>query len=758
VSGLDRTARCGDPQGAAAAGRIDTLDEIGEDSAVRHRTQHAPSLAGGTTAPGDLAGSVPQPAPGRERKANLTALLRRRWDGLLIGVGAVSALVGVPVAIAVAVEARIPYGGFWWIPWAAAYAGGVLAIRVRPDSPGARRLLVFGSIGALWNTAGIALMLALAHGVGSAWIQVADPLIVVLDLAMPTALLALLALYPDRRGETVAERALFGGLWAAVVLVPALLVVASSTVEPAVSVDFQPGYTHGLHLANPLHLGAFGFLYGPLHAVHQGALSIVPVLGFGAMLLRMWRASPEERRPMLWPLAGVLVIVLLPVTGAAAAAGLIPRFANEAAEIVALAVVPALATVGIVQPDLFDLPRAIRRSVVYGMAWAVIAAVYLGLAAALGVASGARQVAVVVTIASTLAFQPVWRRMRHDVRRRVYGERVAPDELLRRFGESLAHSLDTGELSATLAETVREGMALRWVRFRVDDRVDVAGELDTESAITVELVHAGATFGSAECGRRTDGRFDAADRELFATVARQAALALHNARLAEQLSERLAEIRAQARELTASRTRIVEAEETARRRIERDIHDGIQQELVALIARIGLARNQLARDTSLVSKTLADLQLEAGGALADLRELAGGIHPSVLSDHGIVGAIEARAARLPLGVTIDCDRTLRATRFAEPIEGAAYYIVSESCTNALKHSGAHQVVVRIAHDAGELRLEVVDDGSGFDTAATPLNGLNGLRDRVEALGGRFAVRSSPGNGTTVTAALPVAAS
>jgi signal transduction histidine kinase len=199
----------------------------------------------------------------------------------------------------------------------------------------------------------------------------------------------------------------------------------------------------------------------------------------------------------------------------------------------------------------------------------------------------------------------------------------------------------------------------------------------------------------------------------------------------------------------------VQAEETARRRLERDIHDGVQQELVALIARIGLARNQLARDPGTLEATLGDLQAEACQALSDLRELASGIHPSVLDDRGIVEAIETRAARLPLGVTIECERVLRDARFPEPVEGAGYFVVCEAFTNALKHSGAERVTVRLHHQADELAIEVSDDGRGFDPSTAGGSGLSGLADRVEALGGSFAVTSAPGSGTYLHARFPV---
>lgn len=223
----------------------------------------------------------------------------------------------------------------------------------------------------------------------------------------------------------------------------------------------------------------------------------------------------------------------------------------------------------------------------------------------------------------------------------------------------------------------------------------------------------------------------------------------------DQLRRSLRQSRREAHELAASRARIVEAEEAARRRIERDIHDGVQQGMVALVAKIGIARNQLIKEPSELAATLDDLRSEAQQAVADLRELASGIHPSVLTDRGVVEAIEGRASRLPLGVTIEFEPDLRSTRFGKTAEGAVYFLVCEGFGNALKHSGAERVFVRLGLTDGELWVEVADDGRGFDSETVPRSGLSGLEDRIDALGGRFAVTSAPGKGTTLSAGLPV---
>jgi len=175
-----------------------------------------------------------------------------------------------------------------------------------------------------------------------------------------------------------------------------------------------------------------------------------------------------------------------------------------------------------------------------------------------------------------------------------------------------------------------------------------------------------------------------------------------------------------------------------------------------LIARIGLARSQLGRGVETAEGSLADLQADAQRALAGLREPASGIHPSVLDDRGLVEAIESRAARLPLGVTVDCEAELREIRFDERIESAAYFVCCEGFANALKHSGAERVTLSLWREDGALALELSDDGRGFDPGTAGGTGLAGLGDRVGAFGGSFGVESAPGRGTRLRAVFPVA--
>ncbi|MDQ3484925.1 MAG: histidine kinase [Actinomycetota bacterium] len=283
------------------------------------------------------------------------------------------------------------------------------------------------------------------------------------------------------------------------------------------------------------------------------------------------------------------------------------------------------------------------------------------------------------------------------------------------------------------------------------------GPADGEApAFTAALVYAGERFGDVECGPALRGRSGGDLVERLETLASQAAVVIHNGRLASELRDRVEEVETQATELAASRTRIVAAHDAARRAIERDLHDGAQQDLVALIARIGLARARLTRGTGdLSAETLDGLESEAREALESLRLLAAGIHPTELVDHGLFEAIESRTARLPIDVSVECDEKLRETRFGAEVEGTAYYFVTEAIANAMKHSRGTRVSIRMGRRDQALEIEVADNGRGFDFAESTGTGLRGLNDRLVTIGGQLLVDSEPGHGSRLTALLPM---
>jgi signal transduction histidine kinase len=233
------------------------------------------------------------------------------------------------------------------------------------------------------------------------------------------------------------------------------------------------------------------------------------------------------------------------------------------------------------------------------------------------------------------------------------------------------------------------------------------------------------------------------DPEQVRAAGAAAALALENARLE-------AELRAKVEEIRASRERIVAAGYEERRRLERNLHDGAQQRFVSLALNLRLARSRLDVDPAGAARLLESARRELQLGLGELRELARGIHPAILTDRGLDAALAFLAARAPFEVTVEA---VPAERLPERVEAAAYFVVSEALTNAVKHARATSASVRVAPDDGRLTVEVADNGVGGADPAKG-SGLRGLRDRLSALDGRLEVDSRPGQGTTLRASIP----
>ena len=228
-------------------------------------------------------------------------------------------------------------------------------------------------------------------------------------------------------------------------------------------------------------------------------------------------------------------------------------------------------------------------------------------------------------------------------------------------------------------------------------------------------------------------------------LASQAGLVLHNVRLTAELQARLDDLR-------AAQKRLVAAQDHERRKLERDLHDGAQQQLVALAVQLKLARTLLDRDPATVGGMLDGLQTSAADALADLRDLARGIYPQLLADRGLAAALEAQATKSSVPTTVRSDGVERHPR---EVEAAVYFTCLEALNNVAKYSGAKAATVSLAQANGTLTFTVADDGIGFDPGRVAYGtGLQGMADRLDAIGGDIRVRSAPGEGTTVTGSLP----
>jgi signal transduction histidine kinase len=210
-------------------------------------------------------------------------------------------------------------------------------------------------------------------------------------------------------------------------------------------------------------------------------------------------------------------------------------------------------------------------------------------------------------------------------------------------------------------------------------------------------------------------------------------------------------LRERVHDLRDARQRIIAAADAERRRIERDLHDGAQQRLVSVTLTLRLAESRIASDPKSAGALVARARKEAELAINELRELARGIHPAVLSDHGLGAALDALAARAPVPVEVS---GVPSAPLAPAVEAAAYFVTAEALTNVAKYAQASEASVRLSVDDGRLRVRVTDDGvGGADPAAG--SGLHGLRDRVDALDGRLELDSPPGGGTTLTIEIPL---
>jgi signal transduction histidine kinase len=259
-----------------------------------------------------------------------------------------------------------------------------------------------------------------------------------------------------------------------------------------------------------------------------------------------------------------------------------------------------------------------------------------------------------------------------------------------------------------------------------------------DASLSVPVRHRGELLGSLAVTKPANEPLTSAERELVTDLASQAGLVLRNVAL-------IAELR-------ASRQRLVHAQDEERRRLERNLHDGAQQQLVALSVKVRLAQSLVGREDDRAREMLDEIQNNSQSALEDLRDLARGIYPPLLADKGLAAALDAQARKSQLSVSIDSNGT---GRYTQDVEAAVYFCVLEALNNVAKYAEASRVTVRLSEREGNLRFEVTDDGRGFGSGGTSGTGLQGMADRLDAIGGELRVMSEPGRGTSVVGEVPV---
>jgi signal transduction histidine kinase len=298
-----------------------------------------------------------------------------------------------------------------------------------------------------------------------------------------------------------------------------------------------------------------------------------------------------------------------------------------------------------------------------------------------------------------------------------------------------------------IVSTVREALRLPYVAIRLaDDAPPVAAGEPVAATETLPLLHHGAPVGSLVLGIRPgESTFSTADRRLLADLARQAGVAVSTVRLTADLQR--------------SRERLVTAREEERRRLRRDLHDGLGAQLAGLIVQTGVLRTLIPKDPAAAEALAGELRGELRTAIADIRRLVHGLRPPALDELGLVGALQRLAERCGTdgrGLRVDVDVPAELPALPAAIEVAAYRIAQEALTNVVRHSGARNCCVRLAADADGLVLEVSDDGAGLPAGAVPGVGLSSMRERAAETGGSCEVAARPDGGTRVLARLPLA--
>lgn len=567
-------------------------------------------------------------------------------------------------------------------------------------------------------------------------------------------------------------------------------------ITPARRAAIVAGYAGGLAL------GAVAAVRGvspPAWVVAAEGL-IAAGAGCAMLVTRYPTAGGRDRARLQWVLWGLVVAAGL-IALSAVALVLVDQPRDEAAVITAATVIVPLSLALSTASRVVAVDRLLVGTLVVIGVGGMLVLVDAGAVVLLGRTPTSDESALLALsmAAAGLALvlqRPVARRVVRAARRLVDGGRRPPETILRDFAGQMSRTVPLDETLLEMAETLHDGLSLRGVEVwtgsdemlersvRVPEReparmpvppetrpvitrAGVCGPVwarlwlpqlgtpcDADNDMRVApIAHMGELLGLLVVWRATGEPFSGREATLLAGLARQLGLALHTLQLDSALQTSLRELARQAEELQASRARIVRVADAERRRIERDLHDGAQQHLVALAVKIGLARELAQRDPAEALPLLAELGVDAREAVNELRRLAHGIYPPLLLDRGLGEAISAAATRSPQAVEVRAGGVRRQT---QEVEAAVYFCCLEALQNAAKHAGPHaRVRVCIEDVDAALTFSVEDDGEGFDVDARPRGGgFTNMSDRLGAVGGQLTVTSTPGEGTRVSGRVP----
>ena len=512
----------------------------------------------------------------------------------------------------------------------------------------------------------------------------------------------------------------------------------------------------------------------------SGLALMFPLLLAGALVslaLRYRRGDQRLRQQMKWlGLAIAAVLATQAVGGLAIPLGQANKPLQQVpyaiTPFLVLLAIPAAMAIAILRRRLFDIDVIISRALLVTLLSAGVTAVYAAIVLGIGTFAGHRNdplLTIAAAVAIALVFQPLRQRASLLANRLVYGERATPYQVLSDFAADMAGQLDLGDaldrMVSLLGGASGASRVEAWIRVGAELRPSAvwpggsapsaAVELNGASggaaqlpvldpgARVVQVRHGDDLLGAISLSKPPSEPLTGTEDSLLRHLASQASLVMRNAQLT-------AELRATIDQLLASRRRLVEAQDAERRRIERNLHDGAQQQLIALAIQLGLLA-ELADDPNLVRQAIPDLKAQLSTALDDLRALARGIYPPLLAEQGLVMALRGQAARSPVPVVLDADQV---GRYPQDTESTVYFCTLEALQNVAKHARASRATVRLSGSGDTLEFSVSDDGAGFPAGTSHGSGLQGMSDRLAAHGGTLTVRSRPGQGTTITGRLP----
>jgi signal transduction histidine kinase len=477
-----------------------------------------------------------------------------------------------------------------------------------------------------------------------------------------------------------------------------------------------------------------------------------------SLVVRYRRSDPTARLQIRWfRLAAIVVAIAYGIAMAVSflEAPWVGWIQNVAIALFAL--LPISIGVAVLRYRLYDIDVVVRKTVVVGAIAAFLTIVYVAMVGGVGALVEGHATTVLSFVAAAVVaalFQPVLARARRLADRVVYGRRATPYEVLAQLGQNLGGTYAADDVVPRIAQVLGEGVGARRVRVLVSVGTAMRelavwpddAEHEKPDDHVVDVRDRGEVLGALAVTMPANDPIDPVREKLIDDLAAQAGLALRNVRLT-------AELQAKVDELSAAQKRIVTAQDQERRRLERNIHDGAQQQLVALAVKARLARSLVGRDDDKATELVEQIGAETQEALEDLRDLARGIYPPLLADKGLPAALEAQARKSPVPVEISPNGV---GRYEEAVEAAVYFSILEALQNASKYADASSVHVRLGQRNGDLTFEVTDDGRGFDTETTSYGtGLQGIADRLRALDGRLEIRSASGSGTSVRGSVPV---